>query len=139
MLNQEASLNLKLGRSAPAAKALEALLALKPENERQVIAQLMDAYTKMGPSGAEKAKELSKRLPDPKEMVGQVDVDAPEKANWAVAGTKLLKKQVAPGSAVPGSPPTPREAGLVLTLHGLLINLVMEKLSFKRKWIIKIN
>ncbi|CAG0915611.1 unnamed protein product [Notodromas monacha] len=111
MLRHQAALYFKLNKPGEAAKTLETLMKLEPENKRFVV-QLMHAYTSMGPSGASKAKELSKTLPDPRDLVKQVDVEALERANWAVAGTKLLKKQTPGGVAAPGTPSSPVEGDM---------------------------
>jgi DNA-binding SARP family transcriptional activator len=109
MLRQNAALNTRLGRAAEAAKALEELRQLDPE-DRRLVAQLMQAYAQIGPAAADKARELGKQLPDPRDLVGEVDVDALERANWAVAGAKLLKKQAqAAGGGTPTSPKSPKQ------------------------------
>lgn len=82
------------GESTVAAKSLEELLKVQPD-DKKTMAQLVIAYAQFD---AKKALALSKKLP---QLDPVTDVDVLESSNW-VMGAKVMKKVTAKPEASPG-------------------------------------
>lgn len=92
---QAADFHLRGGESTVAAKSLEELLKVQPD-DKKTMAQLVIAYAQFD---AKKALALSKKLP---QLDPVTDVDVLESSNW-VMGAKVMKKVTAKPEASPGS------------------------------------
>ncbi|KAG8226883.1 hypothetical protein J437_LFUL005642 [Ladona fulva] len=108
-----ADFHLRGGDAAVAARSLDELLRLDP-NDTRTMAQLVIAYSQFDPK---RAQQLSKKLP-PLKGGAAIDVDALETSNWTM-GTKVIKKTAAAtgGSKEipsPGSKPTTPGEDLLL-------------------------
>uniref|UniRef100_A0A8D8W6P3 Signal recognition particle subunit SRP72 n=1 Tax=Cacopsylla melanoneura TaxID=428564 RepID=A0A8D8W6P3_9HEMI len=94
---QAADFHLRGGESTVAAKSLEELLKVQPD-DKKTMAQLVIAYAQFD---AKKALALSRKLP---QLDPVTDVDVLESSNW-VMGAKVIKKVGAkPDPTSPGTP-----------------------------------
>lgn len=93
---QAADFHLRGGESTVAAKSLEELLKVQPD-DKKTLAQLVIAYAQFD---ARKALSLSKKLP---QLDPATDVDVLESSNW-VMGAKVIKKVAAKPDPSPGTP-----------------------------------
>ncbi|KAI5706955.1 hypothetical protein M8J75_012858 [Diaphorina citri] len=93
---QAADFHLRGGESTVAAKSLEELLKVQPD-DKKTLAQLVIAYAQFD---AKKALALSKKLP---QLDPVTDVDVLESSNW-VMGAKVIKKVAAKPDPSPGTP-----------------------------------
>lgn len=99
MWRQAANFHLRGGEAVTAASSLEELLKSNP-NDEKVLAQLVIAYAKFN---AEKAKEISKKLPALDTLTNTAEIDALESTNWMMS-TKAVKKTASRGDQSPSTP-----------------------------------
>lgn len=95
---QAADFHLRGGEPAVAAKSLEELLKVYPD-DKKTLAQLVIAYAQFD---SKRALNLSKKLP---QLDPATDVDVLESSNW-VMGAKVIKKAVIKTDPSPGTPTT---------------------------------
>lgn len=100
MWRQAAEFHLRGGEAETAAKSLEELLKVKP-NDVKVLAQLVIAYAQFN---AKKAQEISKRLPALETLTTASEIDALEAANWVMSIKAAKKSASAKAEQSPGTP-----------------------------------
>uniref|UniRef100_T1GRN0 Signal recognition particle subunit SRP72 n=1 Tax=Megaselia scalaris TaxID=36166 RepID=T1GRN0_MEGSC len=100
MWRQAAEFHLRGGEAETAAKSLEELLKMKP-NDVKVLAQLVIAYAQFD---AKKAQEISKRLPALETLTTASEIDALEAANWVMSIKAAKKSATAKVEQSPGTP-----------------------------------
>ncbi|XP_037948835.1 signal recognition particle subunit SRP72 [Teleopsis dalmanni] len=100
MWRQAAEFHLRGGASETAARSLEELLKIKP-NDMKVLAQLVIAYAQFN---AKRALEISKRLPKLETLTTASDIDALEAANWVMSTKAAKKSAIAKTDQSPSTP-----------------------------------
>lgn len=100
MWRQAAEFHLRGGEAETAAKSLEELLKINP-NDVKVLAQLVIAYAQFN---AKKAQEISKRLPALETLTTASEIDALEAANWVMSIKAAKKSASAKAEQSPGTP-----------------------------------